>query len=176
MADKITLLTGGARSGKSDHAITLAGEASTGDDRAFFVATAEGLDDEMRTRIDHHRLTRPAHFQTIEEPLALGNAIRGLEGSADIVIVDCLTLWVSNLIGAERDDRSILAAADQLAVSLRDASFSTITVTDEVGGGIVPDHPVARRFRDLLGWTNQRIAAVSDRVIMMVVGCPIRIK
>ena len=176
MADKITLLTGGARSGKSDYAITLAGEAAARAGRSFFVATAEGLDDEMRARIDHHRLTRPAHFEAIEEPLALSNAIRALEGRADVVIVDCLTLWISNLIGAQRDDRSILAAADELAASLCDSSFISITVTDEVGGGIVPEHPISRRFRDLLGWTNQKIAAASDRVIMMVVGCPIRIK
>lgn len=176
MAKRITLLTGGARSGKSAHAILLATKVATRESRAFFVATAEALDDEMRTRIDHHRRERPIHFDTVEEPLAVGTAIRNLEGRADVVVVDCLTLWVSNMIGAGFDDGSVLAAVDDLAASIHSVSFETITVTSEVGGGIVPEHPIARRFRDLLGWTNQRIAAAADEVILMVAGCPVRIK
>src|SRR5215469_9853513 len=147
----LTLITGGCRSGKSTHAITIASAYPA--PRKFFIATAEALDDEMRTRIAHHRRFRPAEFQTIEEPQKLDAALALLRGRADVVVIDCLTLWISNLL-PEHSDEAILAAADGLADILIQAPFSTIAVTDEVGWGVVPDNPLARRFRDLLGWTN----------------------
>jgi adenosylcobinamide kinase/adenosylcobinamide-phosphate guanylyltransferase len=171
----VTLITGGARSGKSNHAIALA-TADSGAARRFFLATAEGRDDEMRARIAHHRRSRPAEFQTIEEPLDLCAALGSLERRADVVVVDCLTLWVSNLMGRGLVDDSILADGDALAMVLRHASFSAMVVTDEVGWGVVPDNAVARRFRDLLGWVNQKIADVADSVILMTAGCPLRLK
>jgi adenosylcobinamide kinase/adenosylcobinamide-phosphate guanylyltransferase len=174
MAD-VTLITGGARSGKSTHAIALAA-ADASAARRFFLATAEGLDDEMRTRIAHHRRARPRDFQTIEEPLDLCAALQSLERRADIVVLDCLTLWVSNLMGRGLVDDSILADGDALATVLRQASFSAVVVTDEVGWGVVPDNVVARRFRDLLGWVNQKVAAIADSVILMAAGCPLRLK
>ncbi|HSR57033.1 MAG TPA: bifunctional adenosylcobinamide kinase/adenosylcobinamide-phosphate guanylyltransferase, partial [Candidatus Binataceae bacterium] len=103
-------------------------------------------------------------------------AMSSLEGQAEMVIVDCLTLWVSNLMGAGASNEAILAEARKLADVLVGASFSSIVVTDEVGAGIVPEHPLARRFRDLLGWANQAAAAVADEVILMVAGCPVRVK
>jgi adenosylcobinamide kinase/adenosylcobinamide-phosphate guanylyltransferase len=171
---RVSLITGGARSGKSSHALALA--QSFKGNRFYFVATGEARDVEMATRIAHHKATRPTHFVTIEEALDPTIALSALETRADGVILDCLTLWVSNLMGIGAQDESILASADRLAGALTRASFSSIVVTDEVGAGIVPDNPTARRFRDLLGWTNQKIAAVANDVILMVSGHPMRVK
>ena len=169
----LTLITGGCRSGKSTHAIAIASVYPA--PRKFFIATAEALDDEMRMRIAHHRRFRPAEFRTIEEPQKLGAALGSLQGRADVVVVDCLTLWISNLLQEYSDD-AILAQADALASLLLRAPFSTVVVTDEVGWGVVPNNPVARRFRDLLGWTNQTIARVADEVLLMAAGYPLRLK
>jgi adenosylcobinamide kinase / adenosylcobinamide-phosphate guanylyltransferase len=171
----LTLITGGSRSGKSAHAIMLA-TADPNATRRYFIATAEALDDEMHTRIAHHQATRPSTFITVEEPVRLQAAIASLMGRADLAVLDCLTLWVSNLIGQGLDDGAILAEADTLAAVLGQAPFPIIVVTDEVGWGIVPDNPTARRFRDLLGWTNQKVAQVADRVILMAAGYPLRFK
>ena len=171
----VTLITGGSRSGKSTHAIMLA-SADAAAARRYFIATAEGLDDEMRARIAHHQATRPATFVTVEEPIDVQATIAGLAGRADVAVLDCLTLWVSNLIGKGLDDGGILAEADALAAALRRAPFTVIVVTDEVGWGIVPDNPVGRRFRDLLGWTNQKVAQAADCVLLMATGYPLRLK
>jgi adenosylcobinamide kinase / adenosylcobinamide-phosphate guanylyltransferase len=170
----LTLITGGARSGKSAHAMALAQQAPGA--RRFFIATAEALDDEMRERIAHHRSTRSADFATIEEPISIAAALAELAGRADIVVVDCLTLWVSNLLMVGRDDEEILAAARGLAAAIAGAPFAGIVVTDEVGAGIVPENAIARRFRDLLGWTNQTLAQTAERVVLMVAGNPLRVK
>ena len=171
---RISLITGGARSGKSSHAIKLA--QSFKGHRFYFIATGQAHDIEMASRIEHHKATRPAHFVTIEEALDPTIALGALESRADGLILDCLTLWVSNLMGIGAQDDSILASADRLAAALTRASFSTIVVTDEVGAGVVPEYPAGRRFRDLLGWTNQKIAAVANDVILMVSGYPMRVK
>ena len=171
---RISLITGGARSGKSSHAISLA-QAIKGN-RLYFIATGQALDIEMASRIAHHKANRPAHFVTIEESLDPTIAMAPLEGKADGVILDCLTLWISNLMGIGAQDDSILRSADKLAQALTRASFSSIIVTDEVGAGIVPDNEPSRRFRDLLGWTNQKIAEVANDVILMVAGYPVRAK
>jgi adenosylcobinamide kinase / adenosylcobinamide-phosphate guanylyltransferase len=170
----VTLITGGARSGKSAHALTLAHQAPGA--RRFFIATAEALDDEMHERIAHHRANRSTDFATIEEPLAIGGALSELASSADVVVIDCLTLWISNLLMAGRDDGAILSEARRLAGEMADAPFASIVVTDEVGAGIVPDNPTARRFRDLLGWTNQAVAQAAECVVLMVAGYPLRVK
>jgi adenosylcobinamide kinase / adenosylcobinamide-phosphate guanylyltransferase len=170
----ITLITGGARSGKSMQALKLALPYA----RKFFVATGEALDDEMTARIEFHRTTRPPDFQTIEEPVNLIAALEELGNRADLVVLDCLTLWISNLMQRHgMDDGPVLAEADKLAAALERASFASIVVTDEVGSGIVPtDHAESRRFRDLLGWTNQKVAAVADQVLLMVAGYPVKVK
>ncbi len=169
----ITLITGGARSGKSMQALRL----SLPYQRKFFVATGQALDDEMTARIEFHRTTRPPDFQTVEEPAQVVAALEKLGKSADLVVVDCLTLWISNLMLSNPADGPILTEADRLASALKQASFASIVVTDEVGSGIVPtDHAESRRFRDLLGWTNQKIAAVADSVLMMVAGFPLKLK
>lgn len=171
----VTLITGGVRSGKSAYAVTLAGEAPPAL-RRFVIATGQALDDEMRERIARHRMTRPANFETVEEPIDLSAALSALEDRAGIVVLDCLTLWISNLLGQGLSDSAILAQADSLASALKSASFSVVVVSDEVGWGIVPENQLARRFRDLLGCTNQKIAAVADAVVLMVSGCGIRLK
>jgi adenosylcobinamide kinase/adenosylcobinamide-phosphate guanylyltransferase len=170
----VTLITGGARSGKSAHALTLAQQAPGG--RRFFVATAEALDDEMRARVAHHRAGRSDDFVTIEEPLAIIAALLDLGSRADVVVVDCLTLWISNLLTARPSDEDILAEARRLAGILAGAPFASIVVTGEVGDGIVPENASARRFRDLLGWTNQVVAQSAERVLLMVAGYPLRVK
>jgi adenosylcobinamide kinase/adenosylcobinamide-phosphate guanylyltransferase len=171
---RLTLITGGARSGKSSHAIALA-TAYAPEPRAF-VATAEALDDEMRARIENHRVSRGSGFVTLEEPVDLCIALESLRNRTAVVVLDCLTLWISNLLDRGLDDERIGAEADRLTVTLRSVSFPTIVVTDEVGSGIVPVNPIARRFRDLLGWTNQKVARLSDRVILMAAGCPLTLK
>jgi adenosylcobinamide kinase/adenosylcobinamide-phosphate guanylyltransferase len=170
----VTLITGGARSGKSAHALALAQDAPGA--RRFFIATAEALDDEMRERIAHHRTNRSADFTTIENPIAIDAALSKLAGRADIVVVDCLTLWISNLLMTRRNDEDILTEARGLAAAMAGAPFASIVVTDEVGAGIVPENAMARRFRDLLGWTNQEIARTAERVTLMVAGYPMRVK
>jgi adenosyl cobinamide kinase/adenosyl cobinamide phosphate guanylyltransferase len=169
----LTLITGGCRSGKSARAIAIALTCTP--PRKFFIATAEALDEEMRARIEHHRRSRPVEFETIEAPRKLDAAIRSLHNRADVVVIDCLTLWISNLLQEYSDD-AILAGVEALASALSRAPFSTIVVTDEVGWSIVPDNPVARRFRDLLGWTNQKMALVADEVLLMAAGCGLRLK
>src|ERR1700678_2435143 len=170
----IALVTGGARSGKSMQALKLALPYQ----RKFFVATGQALDDEMTARIEFHRTTRPPDFQTVEEPVQVVAALEKLGKSADLVVLDCLTLWISNLMQRhERDDTPVLAEADKLAAALKQAPFASIVVTDEVGSGIVPtDHAESRRFRDLLRWTNQKVGAVADHVLLMVAGYPVKAK
>jgi len=169
----VTLITGGARSGKSTQALKLALPFQ----RRFFVATGQALDEEMTARIQFHRTTRPPDFQTVEEPVQVVAALERLGDRADLVVLDCLTLWISNLMQRHEMDGPILAEADTLAATLKDASFASIVVTDEVGAGIVPtDHAESRRFRDLLGWTNQKVAAVADQVLLMVAGYPLKLK
>ncbi len=119
---------------------------------------------------------RPASFVTIEEPVAIAEALESLEKCADVVVLDCLTLWVSNLMNRALDDPAIMAEADRLVAALSRVSFGAAVVTGEVGAGIVPVNPAARRFRDLLGWINQKVARASDRVILMAAGYPIVVK
>ncbi|MDB5108386.1 MAG: cobP [Candidatus Binatus sp.] len=168
----ITLITGGARSGKSTQALELAAKFP----RKAFVATGEGRDQEMAERIEFHRTTRPPDFQTIGEPIEIALALEKLASSADAVVLDCLTLWISNLMHSGATDARILSETDRVANVLRAASFASVIVTDEVGSGIVPEHPMSRRFRDLLGWTNQKIATIADEVLLMVAGYPIKAK
>lgn len=171
----ITLITGGVRSGKSARALAFATEDPAAL-RRVVIATGQALDDEMRERIARHRSTRPVDFETIEEPIELATALSALEKRADIVVLDCLTLWISNLLEQDLSDSAILARADSLTSALRVASFPVLVVSDEVGWGIVPENRLARRFRDLLGWTNQKIAGIADTVILMVSGCQLRLK
>ncbi len=173
---RFVLISGGSRSGKSSHALNLAVPRALAGGRAFFVATAQPSDGEMRARIAHHRSERPAVFETIEEPLELCRAVSQLPQTARVLVIDCLTLWISNLMASGRRDHAILGQARKLAALLGAAAFDSFVVTDEVGSGLVPMDPVGRRFRDLLGWTNQAIGRAADEVLLMVAGYPLRVK
>lgn len=162
------LVGGGSRSGKTRQALALA--RSRGG-RLGFIATAEALDDEMKDRIDAHRRDRGADFTTIEEPLELVEAIELHAPRFDAIVVDCLTLWLSNLMAAETE----IPTAQLIAGSLASAA-QVIFVTSEVGCGIVPENALARRFRDEAGWMNQKIAAAASEVYWMAFGCAMRVK
>ena len=171
MTPRNILIGGGVRSGKSDFALRLARRLGP---RRVFVATAQAFDDEMRLRIAEHRRTRGPDFETHEEPLALPATLRSLAG--DVVVVDCLTLWLSNLLLRDETSTAVLAAVDELVAVLRDRRRSVILVTNEVGMGIVPETPLGRRFRDLAGIAHQRLARVADDVYFAALGIMLRLK
>jgi adenosylcobinamide kinase / adenosylcobinamide-phosphate guanylyltransferase len=171
MPKQIILITGGARSGKSKYAEERA--AGLGP-RRLYVATAEAKDDEMAQRIAAHQKRRGSAWTTVEEPVQLAETLLAGGGRTDCALVDCLTLWLSNLIF--RDDESVEEKVENLVQTLPRLDFSVVFVTNEVGAGIVPDNSLARRFRDLAGWTNQRLAALAHEVVLMVAGIPMIIK
>lgn len=166
---KTILVLGGARSGKSRHAQALA-EAMAPTRR--FIATAQPFDDEMRDRIARHRADRGPGWQTLEAPIAVPEAIRDPGAGAGVLLVDCLTLWLSNLLLGEAD---LDVAADALLAATAAAPVPVVFVSNEVGFGIVPDNALARRFRDAAGRLNQRLAATCDATDLVVAGIPLRI-
>ena len=166
----ITLVLGGARSGKSAHAERLAADASP---RRVYIATAQALDDEMATRIADHKSRRDLSWRTVEAPLGLSDAIKAAATPDHVVLVDCLTLWLSNLLLAEHD---IEKEADGLIATVTDAAGPLILVSNEVGLGIVPDNALARAFRDHAGRLNQRIAEAADKVVFLAAGLPMVLK
>ena len=168
MAARLTLVLGGARSGKSRYAETLVTALPP---PWIYAATGQGLDAEMAARIEAHRERRGAGWTTIEAPLDLAAALAA-HGNAP-VLVDCLTLWLSNLMMAEAP---IEPEIDRLARALAEAAAPVVLVANEVGSGIVPDNALARRFRDQQGGLNQRIAAQADQVVLVVAGLPLYLK
>ena len=171
---KMTFILGGARSGKSRYAAEMAKKHGK---KAVFIATATALDEEMKERIRLHKISRPKGWGLIEEPMNLSNAILGLKPVYDAAIIDCVGLWVSNLLMANMKDRAIEKRIKELTRSIFKAKASLIIiVSNEVGGGIVPGDQLSRRFRDLVGLANQIIAAKADEVIMMQAGIPVKIK
>jgi adenosylcobinamide kinase / adenosylcobinamide-phosphate guanylyltransferase len=164
----LTLVLGGARSGKSRYAEGLIAALPP---PWTYVATAEARDHEMAARIRAHRARRGASWRTIEAPRDLVTALAACERMP--VLIDCLTLWLSNLMLAESD---IDTEIENLERSLTAASAPIVLVANEVGSGIVPDRPLGRKFRDLQGTLNQRMAARADRVLLMVAGLPLAIK
>jgi adenosylcobinamide kinase/adenosylcobinamide-phosphate guanylyltransferase len=173
MADRdaalLTVVLGGARSGKSRYAEWL---IATYPKPWVYIATAEARDDEMAERIAAHRARRDAGWQTVEAPHDVAGALQAApEGAA--VLVDCLTLWLSNLMAGPFD---LEAQTARLLQALADRTGPTVLVSNEVGLGIVPDNALARRFRDLQGTLNQKLAAQAPRLIMMVAGIPVAVK
>ncbi|WP_161884156.1 bifunctional adenosylcobinamide kinase/adenosylcobinamide-phosphate guanylyltransferase [Deinococcus alpinitundrae] len=167
----ILYVTGGARSGKSSFAEARAiasGEAVT------YLATAQPFDAEMTERIRRHRADRPAQWTTVEEPMDVQRALQS--ASTPTLLLDCLSLWVSNMLLLDWTDQAILAAADELLSVARAHSGLIVLVSNEVGLGIVPDNALARRYRDVLGWVNQRCAAASDEAVVLVSGLPLQLK
>ena len=172
MAQRIILVTGGARSGKSSYAETRARELGQ---RLLYVATAEARDDEMTQRIAEHKKRRGNQWTTIEEPMELADALLAQAGNFDCALIDCLTLWISNLF-TRRDEEYAAQKVTELLKILPQLDFPIVFVTNEVGWGIVPDNPLGRKFRDLLGWTNQGVAQAADEVILMAAGIPMIVK
>ncbi|GJG86167.1 adenosylcobinamide kinase/adenosylcobinamide phosphate guanyltransferase [Gemmatimonadetes bacterium T265] len=189
----LTLLLGGVRSGKSARAVALAAALAGGRGRVLFAATAEAFDDDMARRIAAHRAERPAHWDTLEAPLDLPGALtRTLAAAPEpyaAVVVDCLTLWTSNLLLALPDPRNaeavaaarageLLAAAAAAAPAAAPAAGGPrwVVVSNEVGLGVVPPTPLGRAFRDALGRVNQRVAAAADEVTLMVAGLEVPVR
>ena len=173
----IIFVTGGARSGKSDFAQDMA-EKRAG--KRLFLATAQAFDEEMKKRIQKHQEKRGERWETLEEPILLGNALRSSAGSYNTILVDCLTLWMSNLIMEFPDD-------DEKIREIRDDFFRNmegmegmegmiIVVSNEVGAGIVPDNKLARDYRDQLGFLNQAVARRADEAYLLCAGIPVKIK
>ena len=182
---KITFIIGGSRSGKSSFALQ---EASRLSGRKAFVATAEALDDEMRDRIEKHKIERGSEWDTFEEPLALAALIRSVTDSHNAIVLDCLTIWLSNLLiraqlpedKEQTTEESIEEFIDTL-LGLKDRQQlpeegRLFVVTNEVGMGIVPENKLARQFRDLAGTLHQRLAGIADEVYSVTAGIPMRIK
>lgn len=167
--DNLYLVLGGARSGKSRHAEALVGAAPP---PRHYIATAQALDDEMRRRIDEHRERRGAGWHTVEAPLELAAALDDAPGGAP-VLVDCLTLWLSNLM---LEGRATGPAADGLVSALERRRGLTVLVSNEVGLGIVPENRLARDFRDAAGALHRRVAACAQHVHLLVAGIPMIVK
>lgn len=164
----VHLVLGGARSGKSRHALSVCGAMERPHN---FIATAQAYDSEMAERIQKHREERDGHWHTLEAPIELGHAIASLrEGT---ILVDCCTLWLSNVMLAEHD---IGREIDALVKSLTTTKANIVLVSNEVGSGIVPENRLARRFRDEQGRLNQRLAELCDTVELVVAGIPLRLK
>jgi adenosylcobinamide kinase/adenosylcobinamide-phosphate guanylyltransferase len=181
---ELVFVLGGARSGKSAFARTLAPE---GPAPVVFVATMEAGDEELRRRIARHQRERPPGWRTVEEPLAVIEALRSLDDAPGTVLLDCLTLWVANLLQRSLgDDTSmdamdaaeadVLAQVEALLAWQRESGARLIVVSNEVGLGVVPAYPLGRAFRDVLGSAHQRIAAAAERVYFLVAGLPNEIK
>jgi adenosyl cobinamide kinase/adenosyl cobinamide phosphate guanylyltransferase len=172
------LILGGARAGKSAFALGLAAEIEAeGLSPVCFIATAQASDDEMRERITRHRSERPPHWTTVEEPIRLDAALRQAADAA-VIVVDCITLLVSNwlLQENERNTEKLIATIDNTITLAADGNKHLIFVSNEVGLGLVPDTPLGRQFRDTLGRVNQRLAQAVDTVFLLVAGLPLRIK
>jgi adenosyl cobinamide kinase/adenosyl cobinamide phosphate guanylyltransferase len=171
---RMIFITGPVRSGKSRRAVDLACEV--GGDNVVFVATwrPDATDAEMSTRVDRHRAERPAIWRTLEAPAVVEHALRALAPAPEVVLLDCLTLWASDRL--DHDDDSVIEAWRSFLADARGASWATIVVGNEIGWSPVPSHPVARRFRDLVGRLAQETAAASDDAWLMVAGCPLRLR
>jgi adenosylcobinamide kinase/adenosylcobinamide-phosphate guanylyltransferase len=174
----MTFILGGARSGKSRFAQELAAKLGT---RVLFVATAESLDEEMSARIKAHKKSRSPTWKTLETPTDVAKAMRGKIGDAEVVIVDCLTLLVSNLMGtedidAETLDKKVTAELKDLIAFMRTTKAYFIIVSNEVGLGLVSPYPAGRVYRDALGIANQMLAKNADEVYFMVAGIAIPLK
>lgn len=167
---KIIFVIGGARSGKSAFALN---EASKHKGQKAYIATAEALDKEMKERIEKHKKERGNNWDTYEEAIDIVPLIKKIQGRYNVVLLDCLTLWLSNLMHSNKDVKSEI---EYFCSSLLTIHCSLFTVSNEVGMGIVPDNELARRFRDFAGLLNQKIAEIADEVYLVTAGIPVKIK
>jgi adenosylcobinamide kinase / adenosylcobinamide-phosphate guanylyltransferase len=175
----ITLILGGARSGKSSYAEKLAAELGRA---VLYIATAQAGDDEMAARIQVHQQGRPAHWRTLEAPLNVGAALAQIDFCPQVLLLDCLTLLVSNLVlkletrPLPEIEQAALAEVDALVAAQRRLNVPLLVVSNEVGLGLVPPYPLGRVYRDVLGRANQHLAARAKRVLLMVAGLPLTVK
>lgn len=180
MGKRLTLILGGARSGKSAYAERLAAERGPA---VLYVATSEAGDEEMAARIAMHRSGRPVHWQALEVPRGVAAAIRAHRSRVDVILVDCLTLLASNVIirlpepiAPETAEAALNVEVEDLLAAYSEGDAEWIVISNEVGLGLVPPYPLGRVYRDALGRANQRVAARADEVIFMVAGLPLRLK
>lgn len=177
-SSKIVLVLGGVRSGKSRFGQDLAWEL--GGDDVLFVATAESRDDEMARRIENHRQDRPASWLTLEQPLGVGEAIASSAACRSLILLDCLTLLVSNVLLQHHDDFTaaearMRAEIARLIETVQHRNMTLVVVSGEVGMGVVPESSLGRQFRDLLGWANQSLARHAAATYLMVAGIPVNV-
>lgn len=169
----VTLVLGGAQSGKSHYAQQLASHF----ERVTFIATGRPNDPEMRKKIARHRRERPVAWRTIEAPLDLHKTIRSESQKADVVLIDCLTLYVSNVMATRK--KSVgdpKACIEEVCVAIQASRASVVAVSNEVGSGIVPPYRSGRIYRDFLGQMNRQVAQIADKVVLMVAGVPVTVK
>jgi len=169
----LIFVTGGCRSGKSQFAQEYANRYFH---KKLYLATCEALDEEMAKRIEDHKKRRGSDWQTVEEPIRIAEAIRQHEDDVEVILLDCITLWLSNLLMRQKSDHAIMEEVNRLMDTARKGQPSLIFVSNEVGMGLVPVEPLGRRFRDLSGMANQKIAEVAKTVVFMVSGIPILLK
>ncbi len=167
---RLTLILGGARSGKSRYAEEILTKAPH---PWIYIATAQALDNEMEARVTDHKKRRGEKWRTVEAPLDLPEAIANHGAGGQPLLIDCLTLWLSNLLLATRN---VAEESDRLLAALGEADGPTVVVSNEVGSGIVPDNQLARAFRDAQGQLNQRVATIADRVVLVAAGLPLTLK
>jgi adenosylcobinamide kinase / adenosylcobinamide-phosphate guanylyltransferase len=172
MKKRVTLVTGGGRSGKSRYALEQAAHYSC----KGFVATAVPFDDEMRARIAKHREDRDPAYITVEAPVDLAAGIRSLGDDADVAVVDCLTVWLGNLMHRHGETEASFPEVESLLALLNDPPLDLILVTNEVGSGIIPANRESRLFRDLAGFLNQSVAQLADEVVLVACGLPVVLK
>lgn len=169
---QIILITGSVRSGKSDFALKLAKSSKK---KVVFLATCIPQDQEMRQRVKKHQQRRPKNWETIEKDINLSSII-DKRGKNEVIIIDCLTLWISNLLLTELEDKQLFKKINEFTNTLKKTSCSVILVSNEVGWGIVPENQLARRFRDIIGTMHQKVSRISSEVYLMIGGIPLKIK
>ncbi len=169
----LIFITGGCRSGKSQFALDYANRHFH---KKLYLATCEALDEEMAKRIEDHKKRRGSDWQTVEEPIKIAEVIRKQKDDAEVILLDCITLWLSNLLMRQKSDHEIMDEVSRLMDTVKKGQPSLIFVSNEVGMGIVPAEPLGRRFRDLAGMANQKIAEAAQTVVFMVSGIPIFLK
>ncbi|MDA3894920.1 MAG: bifunctional adenosylcobinamide kinase/adenosylcobinamide-phosphate guanylyltransferase [Desulfobacteraceae bacterium] len=172
MKNKVTLITGGCRSGKSSYAL----EITESYDRKVFIATAEAFDDEMADRISRHQEERGNRFTTIEESIHLADALANVLPDTQVVIIDCITVWLGNLMHHQGIDEKNCAPVGRFLEVLASPPCDVVIVSNEVGMGLIPADAMSRAYRDLAGSVNQKIAAVADEAFLVVSGIPLKLK
>jgi len=170
---KFIFILGGVKSGKSEYAVKLAKKITK---KVAFIATGTPSDKEMEERIKKHKKLRPIFWKLIEEEKNIISVLEKLNNKYEVVLIDCLGLWISNLMAENLSEKKIEKMVNNLIKTILKLKFTTIVVSNEVGAGIVPANPVARKFRDILGYTNKMMAKKADQVIFTVAGIPIKIK